>query len=285
MPLNKRIKNSNGMRAKKSLGQNFLRSRAALDAIVDAGDPTGEDIILEIGPGEGVLTERLLALAGKVIAIEKDSRLIPILKEKFEKEIKDGKLDIAEKDILDFNPEILKFYDHPYKVIANIPYYVTGQVIRKFLETEHQPESMTLLVQKEVADRIMVRDGKESILSISVKAYGEPKYIKTVPRGAFAPMPKVDSAIIHIGNINKKRFEEITPSIPLTTRGRSNPEKKFFEILRKGFAHKRKLLMKNLEEFGKEKVKESFERCGIPQNTRAEELKVEDWICLAKNLV
>lgn len=255
------------MRAKKSLGQNFLKSKAALDAIIGAGDPTPDDIVLEIGPGQGVLTTELLKSAGKVVAIEKDSRLIPVLRGNFEKYVKNGKLDILEKDILDFDPEISEFADHPYKVIANIPYYITGQVIRKFLEAEHQPESMTLLVQKEVADRIMARDGKESILSISVKAYGEPKYIKTVPRGAFAPMPKVDSAIIHIGNIGKGRFEK-------------SLEKNFFEILRRGFAHKRKLLIKNLET-----KKEIFEKCGIPQNARAEELKVEDWICLAKNLV
>lgn len=276
------------MQAKKSLGQNFLRSKAALDAIVDASDPAPDDIVLEIGPGEGVLTAELLKFAGKVIAVEKDRRLIPILEEKFSEDIKEGKLDVIEKDILDFDPKILRFYDHPYKVSANIPYYITGQVIRKFLEAENQPESMTLLLQKEVAERIVAKDGKESLLSISVKAFGTPKYIKTVPRGAFHPMPKVDSAIIFIGSISRDKFKTPPPT-PLPkgeeAGGRAvifqskKLEKKFFEILKKGFGHKRKFLIKNL---GVSKA--VFDTCKIPEKARAEDLKVEDWIRLARSL-
>lgn len=258
--------------AKKSLGQHFLRDEAALSAIVDAGDPTMDDIVLEIGPGKGVLTEKLLCLAGKVIAVEKDSRLVPFLREKFKKEIKEGKFDIVEKDILEFDISLLNFYTHPYKIIANIPYYITGQVIRKFLEAENQPESMTLLLQKEVAERIVAKDKKESLLSVSVKIFGTPTYIKTVKKGAFSPQPKVDSAIISIRNINREKFEE-----------GGVMEKKFFEILKAGFAHKRKLLAKNLGKFGKkEQIEEIFKKCGIPEGTRAENLSVENWVCLAR---
>ena len=112
------------MKAKKSLGQHFLKSEKALSQILDAGDVHADDIVLEIGPGQGALTERLLALAGKVIAIEKDAALIPFLQEKFAKEIAEGRLDIVEKDILKFDTEDLRFYKRPYKLIANIPYYI-----------------------------------------------------------------------------------------------------------------------------------------------------------------
>jgi 16S rRNA (adenine1518-N6/adenine1519-N6)-dimethyltransferase len=261
------------IKAKKSLGQNFLRSKEALDAIIDAADPRVDEIVLEIGPGEGVLTERLLKLAGKVVAVEKDHRLIPLLKEKFQNEIKNGHLDIIEKDVLDFDENLLNFYKEPYSIVANIPYYITGQLLRKFLEAKNQPESMILLLQKEVAERIVAKDGKESLLSISVKAFSIPEYIKTVGKGSFSPQPKVDSAIISIQDINRKRFTEAALS------DSKKLENKFFEILRAGFAHKRKLLMKNLGV-----SKPVFDTCKIPEKARAEDLKVEDWICLTKNI-
>ena len=164
---------------KKSLGQNFLKSKSVITAILDASDPTPDEIILEVGPGEGFMTEELVKYSSKVIVVEKDHRLIPILGEKFKKQIEEGRLDILEKDILDFDISTLKFYKHPYKVIANIPYYITGQIIRMFLESDYQPLSMTLLVQKEVAERIIARDKKESLLSLSVKVFGDPKIIRS----------------------------------------------------------------------------------------------------------
>ncbi len=259
------------IRAKKSLGQHFLKSETALAAIIDASDPTPDDIIVEVGPGEGVLTKELVAFAGKVIAIEKDSRLIPILAEKFASEIASGKFEIIEKDILDFDLEILKFYKHPYKVVANIPYYITGQILRMFLESEHQPELMTLLVQKEVAERIIARDGKESLLSLSVKAFGTPKLVRTVGRGAFSPTPTVDSAILLIENISGKNLGGIDPKF-------------FFTILHAGFAHKRKQLLPNLAAvFPKEKITEALEKCQISPKSRAEDLSLEKWISLCKS--
>ena len=223
--------------AKKSLGQNFLTSESAVDTIIDAGDVTGDDIVLEIGPGKGMLTKKLLIFAGKVIAIEKDTTLVEFLKEKFVNEIKNNKLDLVERDILDFDPEILEFYKEPYKLVANIPYYITGQLIRKFLETTNQPSLMVLMLQKEVALRIVARDkrsfdsaqGKESILSISVKAYGKPKYIQMVKAGSFSPKPKVDSAILLIDNISKEFFEDFS-------------EEDFFKMVHAGFKSKRKKL-------------------------------------------
>jgi 16S rRNA (adenine1518-N6/adenine1519-N6)-dimethyltransferase len=253
------------VQAKKSLGQNWLKSKSAVQAILGASDVNGGNVVLEIGPGTGILTEPLLYLASKVIAVEKDNRLIEPLEQKFAKFIAESKLDVIEKDILEFDPEIMAFYDLPYKVIANIPYYITGQIIRKFLETKHQPSMMVLLVQKEVGERIKAR-GKESILSISVKAYGTPKYVKTVPRGAFSPMPGVDSAIIAIENINKDNFKEVR-------------EEKFFEVVKKGFGSKRKQLKNNLGV-----NEEVLISCGVEAKARAEELTVAQWLCLTKKL-
>ena len=252
------------MRAKKSLGQNFLRDPKILKKIVDFARIEKDDIVVEVGPGEGTLTKLLLERAKRVIAIEKDHFLVEHLKEKFREQILDDRLKIIEEDILDSD---LKY--NGYKLIGNIPYYITGAIFKKFLEAKKQPESITFVVQKEVADRIIARDGKESILSISMKAYGEPQYGGVIKAGSFNPKPKVDSAIISIRNINRGKFKEAKID------GRE-----FFEILKRGFAHKRKLLIKNL---GAEE--EVFTKCDIPENARAENLPVDKWICLAKNLL
>jgi 16S rRNA (adenine1518-N6/adenine1519-N6)-dimethyltransferase len=257
---------------KKSLGQHFLHAKAVLSDIIDASDVTPDEVVVEIGPGEGALTSELLKWTEKVIAIEKDRRLIPILEEKFKKEIKKGKLEILEKDILEFDPQILSFYKDPYKVVANIPYYITGQILRMFLESSHQPESMTLLVQKEVADRIMTRDGKESLLSLSVKVFGEPKYVRTVGKGSFTPPPNVDSAVLVVQNISKKRLEGVS-------------EKVFFEVIHAGFAHKRKQLLPNLTTlYTKETLLSAFSTCNISPKIRAEDINLTSWIALCKAL-
>ncbi|MDO8620310.1 MAG: 16S rRNA (adenine(1518)-N(6)/adenine(1519)-N(6))-dimethyltransferase RsmA [bacterium] len=247
------------MLKKKSLGQHFLRDGSALRKIAEAGHLSPEDTVLEVGPGEGALTELLLARAGKVIAVEKDDRLIPILQQKFASEIALGKLSLIHADILDVSPSAYGLEPRAYSVVANIPYYITGALIRKFLESEHQPSAMVLLVQKEVARRIVAHDSKESILSISVKAYGTPRYLDTVKAGAFSPPPKVDSAIIAIEGISKKFFEEID-------------EKRFFELLKKGFAHPRKLLSSNLGV-----PAENLLACGIAEKARPENLSIDDW--------
>jgi len=266
-----------GRKAKKSLGQNFLKSSIALKKIIEAGEISPEDIILEIGPGKGALTEKLLSAqsashneadkekTGCVIAVEKDQNLFVFLSEKFAKEIKNKKLTLKEDDIL-------KVQAGPgqYKVVANIPYNITGAILKKFLTEKNQPSMMVLMVQNEVAKRICVqaepgRKRKESILSISVKAYGEPKIIMKVPTRYFSPAPKVDSAIISIKNISRKTFIE----------NKIN-EKKFWEIVRAGFAHKRKKLSSNLKNL-------QVQAGPGHGNKRAEDLSLEDWISLAKN--
>ena len=252
---------------KKSLGQNFLKSEKVISDIIVASGVTSNDVVLEIGPGRGVLTRALLQSGAKIIAIEKDDRLIPELQKKFEKEIKSGKLSLIHSDILNLDLPRAVLGNRSYKLVANIPYYITGQFLRKFLESANQPQSMTLLLQKEVAERIVAKDGKESLLSLSVKAFGKPKYIKTVGRGTFSPPPKVNSAILHISDISKRNFEKVGGV--------------FFKILHTGFAHKRKQLLPNLSSlYPKEKLTEAFEKCGLNLKIRAEDVPLKTWLKL-----
>ncbi len=251
--------------AKKSLGQNWLVSQSALSKIVEAAEIKRGERVLEIGPGKGALTEKLLLAGAEVTAIEKDRRLTLPLQEKFEREIKNGQLTLLEADALKL-PESLLADLAPYKLIANIPYYITGEIIRNFLESDFQPAKAVIMVQKEVAQRIVTSDGKQSILSISVKAYGAPRLVCTVPRGAFRPVPNVDSAILVISDISKNFFTNIT-------------EKDFFTIVKKGFAQKRKLLKSNLD-ISTEKLIE----CGLEEKARAEDLTLGEWQTLAEKI-
>jgi 16S rRNA (adenine1518-N6/adenine1519-N6)-dimethyltransferase len=261
------------MKAKKSLGQHFLTSQSAIVKIRDAADIVADDIVLEIGPGTGILTKDLLFFAGKVVAIEKDRDLILVLEETFSKEIASGKLEILQKDVLDFDPGIMSFYkEHEYKLVANIPYYITGAIIEKFLSTKAQPSQMVLLIQKEVAERIVARDKKESVLSIAVKAYGKPKIIAKVPAGAFNPPPKVDSAIISIENISRDFFKDLPGQAGCD-------ETLFFKVLKAVFGKKRKQIGGSLADFLKDKEKaiEVLKRSGIDQKTRPEDMSLETW--------
>lgn len=257
------------MLPKKSLGQHFLTNTGIVSSIADAGMVSGSDTVLEIGPGKGILTSELLKRGAVVVAVEKDKELLPFLEEKFEKEIKEKQLILINDDILNFKTKNLKLKTKNYKLVANIPYYITGAIIRKFLTEEHQPKEIVLLVQKEVAERIVAKDGKGSLLSISVKVYGNPQFIKTVKAGSFTPPPKVDSAILLIDNLSREPFRHIS-------------EERFFEVLHAGFAHKRKQLFGNLRAVFDEKIlREKMSACSIPENARAEELSVDDWKNLA----
>ncbi len=256
-------------KAKKSLGQNFLKSVPALNAIISSGEIKKYDIVLEIGPGKGALTEKLLEKSGKVIAIEKDRDLLEILQEKFKEEIKNGKFVLINEDVLNY-----EIKEKNYKIIANIPYNITGAILKKFLTSKNQPERMVLMVQNEVARRIVARDGDESILSISVKAYGNPKIVMKVSARYFSPAPKVDSAIIAINNISRETFNK-----------NNIKEEKFWELVKNGFAHKRKVLVSNLKDLHKkEKILEIFETLNISEKTRAEDLTLENWIAITKML-
>ncbi len=279
------------MYAKKSLGQNFLNSPQAIAKIVETGNIQVGETVLEVGPGKGVLTEALLAKGAKVVAVEKDDNLIPLLPEKFSSEISAQNFKLVHGDVLEFHPETHELEAGKYKLIANIPYYITGIFLRTFLASKHQPSHMVLMVQKEVAERIVAKgktkksfkkgknkapevisQGKESILSMSVKVYGTPEYIQTVKAGSFVPAPNVDSAILAIHNISKNFFSGFSEAL-------------FFELLKTGFAGKRKMLSNNLRKFyeahpelfkGKTLL-ECLTQAGIPEKARAEDLALNDW--------
>ncbi len=232
--------------------------------MIEAGKVSADDIVLEIGPGQGALTEKLLETGAQIIAVEKDDRLIEFLQEKFAKEIASRQFKIIHGDILELDIAKLGLKNHGYKLIANIPYYITGQIFRKFLSGNIQPEKLVMMVQKEIADRIIARDGKESLLSLSVKVYGTPKKIMKVEKENFSPQPKVDSAILLVDNISKDFFKNIA-------------EEKFFEIIKAGFAHKRKVLTANLKGINGKNLKEVFSALKIQEKSRAEDLTLLDW--------
>lgn len=261
------MKQNQNLSAKKSLGQNFLKSTKAIKAMIESSNITASDVVVEIGPGKGALTKYLLETGAHVIAYELDTRMIAYLSEIFEAEIALGKLNLIHKDILDLDirQELGKYQS--YKVIANIPYYITNAIIRKFLSSIHQPTDMTLLVQKEVAERIVARDGKQSLLSLSVSIFGIPKYIMKVHKKYFNPSPKIDSAVVHISDISRKHFTNV------------QDEQIFFDILHAGFSHKRKMLINNLISL-KEKDfwQKIFSALSISEKVRAEDISLEMWV-------
>ncbi|MBI4079997.1 ribosomal RNA small subunit methyltransferase A [Candidatus Kaiserbacteria bacterium] len=266
----KRLRRSYGAR----LGQHFLTGQWAAKRLVDSLHVNTQETILEIGPGKGALTKELLKTGAHVIAIEKDGQLVEQLRETFKNEVMAGKLELLEKDIRNFDPSSHNaLRSTNYVLAANIPYYITGEIIRKFLTAAPQPRALALLVQKEVAERIIAGSGRESILSISVKSYGTPKSIAKVSRGNFSPSPSVDSAILLITNVTRDFFTDID-------------EPSFFTVVRAGFSSKRKLLAGNLKKISSAAaVTHALQACAVPENTRAENLPLNAWKCLAQSLL
>lgn len=256
------------MFAKKSLGQNFLMHKQTAERIAEAAGVSARNTVLEIGPGTGMLTKVLLSRAAHVIAIEKDDTLYIQLYDTFTKEIAEGRLTLLHADARTFDASTIA---SSYLLVANIPYNITGELVRKFLTAAHKPTSLTFLVQKEVAERI-ARSRKESILSLSVKAFGTPTYRFTVPRGAFKPAPNVDSAVLSITDIHEG-FASLAE------------EERFFAALHAGFAHKRKLLARNLEAIATgEVIRKAFSAAGVPEKARAEDLPLGSWKKIASAL-
>lgn len=254
----------------KRLGQSFLVNREILKKIIKTANPQSNDIILEIGPGIGVLTQELAKKVKKVIAIEKDPKMIEILKET----LRDFKnIKIIQGDILKIkNGSIMKWLDG-YKVVANLPYYIVSPVIRKFLESEYQSEEMVLMVQKEVAQRIVARPPKMNLLAVSVQFYSKPEIITFVSKKSFWPSPKVGGAIIKI--IPRK---SALLSAPISDQ--------FFRIIKAGFSQPRKQVANNLSKglkLNKEEVKSWLLKNKILPSQRAETLTIENWIKLTKS--
>ncbi|MDA8597086.1 16S rRNA (adenine(1518)-N(6)/adenine(1519)-N(6))-dimethyltransferase RsmA [Candidatus Pacebacteria bacterium] len=256
---------------KKSLGQHFLTSDVVPGWLCDAANFSQGDSVLEIGPGTGVLTRALLARGAQVIALEADHRAIEILQETFSCEISSGQLTVHHTDVRELDITKYSFTDHGFSVVANIPYYLSGHLFRTLLESDLQPKEIVFLIQKEVASRI-AREQKESLLSLSVKAFGEPSYIRTVGKGHFSPPPKVDSAIIAVRNINRSHFAAL-------------PASYFFELLHLGFGQKRKQLLGNLaNQYDRGILTHSFSTIGLNLTVRAEDMSLKTWLSLAELL-
>ena len=255
---------ANQIWAKRTMGQNFLVDEQALAQIVAAADIQPTDTIVEIGPGLGVLTSELSKRAGKVFAIEKDDKFAEVLKTQYTS----SNVKIINQDALDFDPGSYQLKANSYKLVANIPYNITSLIIRKFLEGEDKPEMMILLVQKEVAERIIAQPGDMSLLAVSVQFYAEVKIVAIVPKESFFPIPKVDSAIIKLKVKSQKHKVQ---------------SREFFRIVKFGFAAKRKTLENNLSagmHIKKDDAHDIIKKADFQAKIRAEDLSVEDWIRL-----
>ncbi len=274
-----------GVRPSKEFGQNFLIDREVLETMVAAADLKKDDVVLEIGPGFGVLTVELVKRASRVIAVEADRKMANALREIM---VDFKNVEIAEGDILKFQvsrPRLAvearrassKFQEYGYKIVANLPYQITSAVFRKFLSEEPRPSEITVMVQKEVAERICAPAGEMSLLSLSVQFYGQPEIVAIVPRRAFWPEPEVDSAILKISNIRDifaKNEKEISPE-------------KFFRLAKIGFSARRKQLQNNLAgglRLSNKKIKEVLVNLGFDERARAQDLSVDNWVKLVQAL-
>ncbi len=263
-----------GVRPSKEFGQNFLIDREVLEEMVRAADLKKEEVVLEVGPGFGVLTAELVGRVKKVLAVEADRKMARAAREILA-EYKNA--EIVEEDILKFSTSDFQFPNYGYKIVANLPYQITSAVFRKFLSEESRPSEIVVMVQKEVAERICGRRGEMSLLSLSVQFFGQPEIVAIVPRRAFWPEPEVDSAILKISDIQKvykKNKEKIDPE-------------KFFRLAKIGFSARRKQLQNNLAgglRLTNETVQNILVKLGFDPRVRAQDLDVDGWIRLINNL-
>lgn len=257
--------------AKKSLGQHFLNNTHVPQTMVGAVTLLPEDTILEIGPGTGVLTTELLKTGKRVVAVETDRRAYDLLVDTFKDSMASGSLTLFHYDIRTVSAQTLELDTKPYVLIANIPYFITGALLRQFLTDPHPPRALVFLVQREVAERI-AREKKESLLSLSVKLYGNPKYVKTVGRGCFTPPPRVDSAIISITDISTERLQGLKGEF-------------VFDMLHIAFGSRRKQCIGNLTaEYPRTFLEDTFSSLALSHTIRAEDIPLEKWIPLCKKL-
>jgi len=249
-----------GLAPKKSLGQNFLFDENILNRICDLAEVGPQDTVLEIGPGLGALTRRLAARSREVVTVELDDRFLPLL----EDELRDyANVRLVHGDILDQDPAAL--IERPYKVIANVPYYITGAILRHLLSGEHKPTQMVLTVQDEVAQRITAVPPAMSLLAVSVQYYGPVARVMNIKAGAFWPRPDVDSAVVRI---------DVASSA-----GEPQSEEQFFRVVRAGFSQKRKQLQKNLRQLGydRQQTAKALAEAGIDGRRRAETVTLDEW--------
>lgn len=266
------IKENYGFKLSKSLGQNFLTDKNIIDKIVDSPDICEDDLVMEIGPGIGVITAEAAQRAGKVIAVEIDKNLIPILGDTL------GEFDNVEvinQDVLktDINEIIEKNGYKTAKIIGNLPYYITTPIIMYLLEGGVHAESITIMMQKEVADRIKAKPGGKTYgaISVAVQYYCDVETVTNVPKEVFVPAPKVDSTVLKL-NIRKEKPVELTD------------EKLFFRCIKAGFGQRRKTLLNSLTGLGdvtKDEIRQCLEKLGIEEKRRAETLSIEEFAMIA----
>lgn len=253
---------AHGLAPKKSLGQNFLIDPTALEKIVQAAG-IGSSAVLEVGPGLGSLTRVLAQAAGRVVAVELDNALIPVLED-----VLGGmpNVEIVHGDILELDPARL-MGPGEYAVVANIPYYITSALIRHLLEAEVKPSRLVLTVQREVAERIVAGPGEMSLLALGVQVYGQPKIVARIPAGAFYPPPNVDSGVVRVD-----LYAE--PAIP------PGQIETFFRLAKAGFGQKRKTLRNSLSagiSWPATQTAALLESAGIDPQRRAETLSMDEW--------
>ncbi|MFH1012568.1 MAG: 16S rRNA (adenine(1518)-N(6)/adenine(1519)-N(6))-dimethyltransferase RsmA [Candidatus Peregrinibacteria bacterium] len=258
LPQLKSLLSRHGRWAKKGLGQHFLVDEEALERIVGAADLLSDDVVVEVGPGTGFLTERLIPRAARVVAVEYDAKMVEILKERFPGV---SNLELVHQDALQFPVP-----RGPYKVVANIPYYITSPLLKHFLQADSRPGLMVLLVQKEVAEKVCGISGK-SMITVETQVFGKPEIMGIVPAESFFPAPEVDSAILRI-----EAFSE-----PLVPEGQL---KDFLRLVGFGFSQKRKKLANSLAaglHRDVNEVRELLDTVGINTDARAENLEIGDW--------
>ncbi len=251
---------------KKSLGQNFLFDENILRRIVDSAEITPTDHVLEIGPGIGALTRELAKRAKHVTAVELDNRLIPILE--YELALFEN-VEVIHNDILKVAPETL--FDDPYAVVANVPYYITGAILRHLTTAAARPTHMVLTMQKEVAERLCATPGNMSLLAVGVQFYGKPRIVQNIAAGAFWPRPKIASTVV--------RIDISAETHPVS-------ETDLFKIAKVGFSQKRKQLKNNLRGINltREQVDHAMSAAKIDGRRRAETLSIHEWVALTQSV-
>lgn len=265
----KEITDLYSFRFSKSLGQNFLVDKNFVDKIVDAADVSGENVI-EIGPGIGTITYEMAKVAKKVVAIEIDDNLIPIIEENM---VEFDNFDLIHEDILKADLEKIvaeEFAGESFKVVSNLPYYITTPIIEKLVTSNLPCTDMTIMVQKEVADRMLAteKDKEYSSLSVFVKYYSDAKKVTNVPKSVFMPQPKIDSTVL---KLNLRKYTDDVD------------EAKLFALIHAGFNKRRKTILNSLSDaVEKDKLRLAFKKLGIKDNLRAENLSLDDFINLSK---
>ncbi len=258
------------MSPKKSLGQHFLSDRRVAGRIVDAADIGTDDVILEVGPGKGALTKLLVQRAGRVVAVELDEELA----ERLSESLGDSRiLEVVVADAREADIDSLVAPDSPYKVVANLPYYAASPIIRRFLEADHKPTLMVVMLQREVAQEMVAEPGKMRLLSVATQLYGRPRIVTSVPPKAFRPAPKVSSAVVRIDV-----FEELPIDI--------DSEERFFDVVRAGFSTPRKQIHNSLRnglDLTGDDILDVLQTVGIDLTRRPQTLDLEEWGALYRS--